>query len=644
MTVNISCFAGVGWQFFSNNGVPLSGGLIYTYVAGSTTPATAYTSSSGTIAHTNPIVLDSSGRVPSGEIWLTSADTYKFILKDANSVLIATYDNVPGVSTPADLNSFIADLANASDPTKGDALVGFRQSNSSGNLTNTINRTVHTKLQEFVSIKDFGAVGDGITDDTTAINDALALGGGVYFPSGTYAVTTLNLTTIKTTIISENAILLGRSTGSYESVINIQQYGGQFTTITGQLTINTQLNPNYTCAINVMAGYCRLENINILNSQLGILIGNQSNTFSQVSLSESFYSKIYTNGCCRGVEVWGLFSVGVFTNCLFVGGENAFWTSGSYDTTTVKVYGGRAYFSMCEFNGSASNVYPMFYVNQSLYSGSYYTGYLTITEADIECPRALLQVWNGSTIDQAANTGNQIITNCRIDIYNSQIVGALANSFIYTNNVYNGRLTINTNKIYFDNPISAPPVLQGANTIAQINFADFSANFPYYGPNVVSFAGYPPQMPFQTLAQVHRTAAFTAINTAVLFDTVDTGTQGQQFPLNTAYSTSTGNFTVPVGGLQSVMITANYTMTGAITAGATAYFVLNSGARSISNAVTFQNALQTSGSITAMFAELTSGDTINFVVNTNNAGQALNVGSVYTNTMTIYGMVTTPNA
>jgi hypothetical protein len=643
MTVNISCFAGVGWQFFSNNGVPLSGGLIYTYAAGTTTPAATYTSSSGAIAQANPIVLDSSGRVPSGEIWLTSTTIYKFVLQDANSSVIATYDNVPGISTPADLAALVANLANASDPTQGDALIGFRQSNSSGNLTNSVNRTVHTKWQEFVSIKDFGAVGDGTTDDTTAINNALALGGCVYFPSGTYAVTALNLTTSKTTILSENAILLGKSTGTYTAVINIA-YAASFTTITGQLTINTQLNPNYTCAINVLAGYCRLENINILNSNLGILIGTQSVSFNQVSLSESFYSKIYTNGCCRGVEVWGLFSVGIFTNCLFVGGENSFWTTGSYDTTTVKVYGGRAYFSMCEFNGSASNVYPMFYVNQSLYSGSYYTGYLTVTEADIECPRALLQVWNQSVSNQASNVGNQIFTNNRIDIYNSQIVGSLSNSYIFSNNVYNGRLTINTNKIYFDNPLTAPPVIQGALTIAQINFNDFSANFPYYGPNVVSFAGYPPEMPFQTLAQAHRTAAFTAINTAVLFDTLDTGTQGQSFPLNSAYSISTGKFTVPAGGLQSVMVTANYTMTGAITAGATAYFVLNSGARSISNAVTFQNALQTSGSITAMFAELVSGDTINFVVYTNNAGQALNVGTVYANTMTIYGMVTNPNA
>jgi len=41
--------------------------------------------------------LDSAGRVPgSGEIWLTAV-SYKFILKDSNEVLIATYDNISGI-------------------------------------------------------------------------------------------------------------------------------------------------------------------------------------------------------------------------------------------------------------------------------------------------------------------------------------------------------------------------------------------------------------------------------------------------------------------------------------------------------------------------------------------------------------------
>ena len=97
MNVNISAFGGVGWQFFDNTGVPLAGGKIYTYVAGTTPPAVTYTTSAGNIAHTNPIILDSSGRVPGGEIWIVMGSAYKFTLKTSADVLIATYDNVWGI-------------------------------------------------------------------------------------------------------------------------------------------------------------------------------------------------------------------------------------------------------------------------------------------------------------------------------------------------------------------------------------------------------------------------------------------------------------------------------------------------------------------------------------------------------------------
>lgn len=99
MTVNLSPVGGAGWQFFDNNGVPLSGGKLYTYEAGTTTPEPTYTSSSGNTTHTNPIVLDSAGRVPgSSEIWLTGGQPYKFLLKTSADVQLWSVDNVSGIN------------------------------------------------------------------------------------------------------------------------------------------------------------------------------------------------------------------------------------------------------------------------------------------------------------------------------------------------------------------------------------------------------------------------------------------------------------------------------------------------------------------------------------------------------------------
>ena len=99
MAVFLSPVGGVAAQFFNNDGVPLAGGLIYTYAAGTNTPSPTYTTGAGTIAHSNPIVLDSAGRVPGGEIWLSDGGAYKFVIKDANLTLIGTYDNIVGINS-----------------------------------------------------------------------------------------------------------------------------------------------------------------------------------------------------------------------------------------------------------------------------------------------------------------------------------------------------------------------------------------------------------------------------------------------------------------------------------------------------------------------------------------------------------------
>ena len=256
MAVNLSPFGGVAAQFFNNDGIPLAGGLIYTYAAGTNLLQSTFTTSIGDISHSNPIVLDSSGRVPTGEIWLTDAVSYKFVLKDSTGALIATYDNILGINSnfinftndqeiqtatvgqtvftlttmsyqpgTRSLSVFV-DGVNQYGPgaqyayletsstvvtfvsgLRAGAQVKFTTSainaSSYGNafqisytapFTGSAVTNVGDKLSEYVSIKDFGAVGDGVTDDTVAIQSAINSGqGSIYFPAGTYVVTSLNV-------------------------------------------------------------------------------------------------------------------------------------------------------------------------------------------------------------------------------------------------------------------------------------------------------------------------------------------------------------------------------------------------------------------------------------------------------------------
>ena len=106
MAVNLSPLGGAGWQFFDNSGVPLAGGLLYSYEAGTTTPAPTYTTAAGTIANTNPIVLDAAGRPPQ-EIWLSSV-AYKLVLKTSTSVLLWTMDNISGLPSAGQQDDQVA--------------------------------------------------------------------------------------------------------------------------------------------------------------------------------------------------------------------------------------------------------------------------------------------------------------------------------------------------------------------------------------------------------------------------------------------------------------------------------------------------------------------------------------------------------
>jgi len=80
-----------------NNGLPLSGGKLYWYLANTSTLTTTYTDSLGVTPHSNPIILNSRGEPPN-PIWLTAGITYKVILKDSADNQIRVIDNISGVN------------------------------------------------------------------------------------------------------------------------------------------------------------------------------------------------------------------------------------------------------------------------------------------------------------------------------------------------------------------------------------------------------------------------------------------------------------------------------------------------------------------------------------------------------------------
>lgn len=84
-------------KFTNSSGIPIAGGTVTVYLAGTTTLATTYQDKALTTANTNPITLDANGECL---LWVDSAYTYKILLADADGATVSGYpvDNLPGVA------------------------------------------------------------------------------------------------------------------------------------------------------------------------------------------------------------------------------------------------------------------------------------------------------------------------------------------------------------------------------------------------------------------------------------------------------------------------------------------------------------------------------------------------------------------
>ena len=194
MSITLSPLAGAGWQFFDDNGVPLAGGLIYTYLSGTSTPATTYTSSSGVTPNTNPIVLDAAGRVPE-EVWLTDDVQYRLVLQTALAVQIWVKDNISGFLSNAGRPVVAPSEATPSQTAAGSLVWNttsqvLTSGNGSGRVTFVDTATAQTLTNKRVTPR-VNTVASGATITPTAdLSDmytvtALAAAATIAAPSGT---------------------------------------------------------------------------------------------------------------------------------------------------------------------------------------------------------------------------------------------------------------------------------------------------------------------------------------------------------------------------------------------------------------------------------------------------------------------------
>jgi hypothetical protein len=160
-----------------------------------------------------PVFQDRDGQpLENGYVWIGVAN-----LNPQTNPVVAYYDAALTIPAPQPLRTLNGYVSRAGSPaqvyvdgvsfsilvqdSKGSMVYNFPDGtgispNAAGIVydpagTGAVATTAQTKLRESVSVKDFGAVGDGVTDDTAAINNCLAANSGnkIHIPSGTYNYT-----------------------------------------------------------------------------------------------------------------------------------------------------------------------------------------------------------------------------------------------------------------------------------------------------------------------------------------------------------------------------------------------------------------------------------------------------------------------
>jgi len=138
--------------------------------------------------------------------------------------------------------------------------------------TGAVTTTIQTKLRETVSVKDFGAVGNGIADDSAAVQAAIntmTAGGTLMFPFGTYKINTSILVPYSNITIIGNGSTINATTLSYAAAT--RGSGAVFRFVTPNATTTT------TLASTAAAGSTTITLTSATGAAVGKLIRSISN-------------------------------------------------------------------------------------------------------------------------------------------------------------------------------------------------------------------------------------------------------------------------------------------------------------------------------------------------------------------------------
>jgi hypothetical protein len=417
-------------------------------------------------------------------------------------------------------------------------------------------RSAASKFGEAVSVKDFGAVGNGVTDDTAAfaawITRAKQIGNGV-IPPGTYRVSQIVIDGANGLSIDWNGLVVGLTTGSYDAILTIKNSSD--VTITGRPALSGQYNAGYTCAVAIYTDNAtQATNINLCQfaitaTRLAYRIGRASETDALVSEISIFGG--FTYGCPSVVEAYGVNTFASFTGCNLMSnslGGNAAWQA--LPQYTIRGFGANLFIvgGEVQHNQTTANATLCIEPITNVTYGNKWAS-IVVSDSAIESASRLGLAQNTLGVaSPAAATGNLIIKGCRG--YHS------GNLFVFVDlgSGFTGKVMIGSGCDFYAGT---------ARTFANVSAASachiyvdddaFGTNFVQGLQGITGGIAHFSQRQILSVNNTNNQALNAGSTmTTLLFQTVTATNDTLRF--NSSYATGTGLFTVPTGGLRNVIV------------------------------------------------------------------------------------------
>lgn len=252
-------------QFFANNGQPNAGGYITTKVGG--VNHATYEDAGATTPLPNPIPLNSRGEVSnaagaSKQLFLDPGVVYTFTTFDRHGNQLNQATHVTGIFDPSAAGSLIPLADNTYD--LGSSSYAWRQLYLGANhapvldtVTGNIGYYKRTAAELAASVtptnysvppgypKRYGAVGNGSTNDTSALTSCIAANDDINFENGaTYAVTTITFPSGRHMSVKFNgAAIRGIASSATDCVVRVKSNTCTF----HDYWVDLNFNMNYTC-------------------------------------------------------------------------------------------------------------------------------------------------------------------------------------------------------------------------------------------------------------------------------------------------------------------------------------------------------------------------------------------------------------